>query len=105
MTVFSLECGLLSCAARVRARPACASARHHTTPWLGAAACTGRCLSHAVAARCAQLKASCVQYIRGMFEIVKETEAWGQLDEALRGEVVEIRAPKDKRRWAPAEPE
>ena len=48
-------------------------------------------LQHASGAHCAQLKASCVQYIRGMFDVVKETDAWQGLDEALRREVTTLR--------------
>lgn len=38
----------------------------------------------------AELKATCVQFIRGMFEVVRETDAWRHLDEALKREVTEI---------------
>ena len=46
---------------------------------------------HASGAKCAQLKASCVQYIRGMFEVVQETEAWARLGEGLQREVTELK--------------
>jgi hypothetical protein len=49
-------------------------------------------LQHAVGAHASQLKASCVQYMRGMFDVVRETPSWAQLDEALKKEVTELRA-------------
>ena len=45
---------------------------------------------HAVGASCAQLRSSCVQFIRGMFEVVSETEAWRRLDAHLQREVTEL---------------
>lgn len=45
----------------------------------------------AMGASCKQLRASCVQYIRGMFDVVKETQGWTRLDEALQNEVTELR--------------
>ena len=36
---------------------------------------------HAAGASCAQLRATCVQYVRGMFDVVSMTQAWQSLDE------------------------
>ena len=46
---------------------------------------------HAEQCHCKQLSKTCVQYIRVMFDVVKATEAWGALDEALKAEVQRIR--------------
>ena len=47
-------------------------------------------LQHAVGASCSQLRSSCVQYIRGMFDVVQQTDAWAGLDDALKREVTEL---------------
>ena len=49
---------------------------------------------HACGVRCEQLRLSCVQFIRGLFDVVKETEAFQALPEALQREVQEIRWSK-----------
>jgi len=46
---------------------------------------------HAVGSSCQQLRASCVQYIRGMYDVVQETEAWAALDDTLKKEVTELK--------------
>ena len=46
---------------------------------------------HAAASRAGQLKASCVQYIRGMFDVVRQTDAYAGLSPALQQEVQSIR--------------
>ena len=51
----------------------------------------------ACATRCDQLRASCVQFIRGMFDVIKETEQYQELPEELRREVQELRAPVQER--------
>lgn len=47
--------------------------------------------SHAAACHCAQLRASCVQFIRGMFDVVRQTDAYAGLSPALQQEVQSIR--------------
>lgn len=46
---------------------------------------------HSCQANCSQLRAACVQFIRAMFDLVKETEAFLQLPEALKREVQNLR--------------
>ena len=45
---------------------------------------------HAVGASCAQLRASCVQYMRGMFDVVSASEGWARLCETYRKEVTTL---------------
>ena len=47
-----------------------------------------------------QLRATCVQYIRGMFEVVRETEAYQRLPAALRDEVQTIKGSKPSKERA-----
>ena len=47
--------------------------------------------THAAQCNCLQLKATCLQFIRLMFDVVRETDAYGALSEALRREVTSLR--------------
>ena len=46
---------------------------------------------HASQCHCGQLRATCLQYIRLMFDVVKETSAYGELPKALRNEVQKLK--------------
>jgi hypothetical protein len=45
---------------------------------------------HAIGCNCAQLQATCEQFMRGMFEVVSATEDWARLDEVHKKKVTTL---------------